>query len=161
GAVVREAKGSTDPDPIASWLHESGYSASKLGFEAGALSTGPFHELTTGGWDVVCPETRQVHQVLKAYRDKTDRGDAVEDCAAPTGGRPHGSRALLQGVWGTGPHPSGSRESHSRPAEAVWHPAPPRGSPPPRRSCAHKLCSAAGAGGRHGGASTSARAGHG
>jgi len=37
GAVVREARVSTDPDAIASWLHESGYSASKLGFEAGAL----------------------------------------------------------------------------------------------------------------------------
>jgi len=65
GAVVREAKVSTDPEAIASWLHEKGYSASKLGFEAGALSTWLFHELTARGWDVVCLETRQVHQVLK------------------------------------------------------------------------------------------------
>ena len=37
GAVVREAKVSTDPEAIASWLHERGYSASKLGFEAGLV----------------------------------------------------------------------------------------------------------------------------
>jgi len=106
GAVVREAKVSTDPDAIASWLHESGYSASKLGFEAGALSTWLFHELTTRGWDVVCLETRQVHQVLKAHRDKTDRGDAVGIAQLLRSGwyqsvhiksyEAHASRALLK-----------------------------------------------------------------
>jgi transposase len=105
-ALSCEAKVSTDPEAIASWLHERGYSASKLGFEAGALSTWLFHELTARGWDVVCLETRQVHQVLKAHRDKTDRGDAVGIAQLLRSGwyRPvhiksfeaHASRALLK-----------------------------------------------------------------
>jgi transposase len=166
-----KAKVSTDPDAIATWLREKGYSASKLGLEAGALSTWLFHELTTQGWDVVCLETRQVHQVLKVHRDKTDRGDAV------------GIAQLLRSGWYRSVHTK-SFEAHASRAllkarvelvrirqdlentirgllKPFWHPAPPRRSTHLRRSCAHELCSAAGAGGRHGGASAGARAGHG
>jgi len=76
GEVVAEATVATDPETIAVALSWYGLEAVKVGFEAGALSPWLYHELTAMGLDVVCLETRQVHQILKTQRNKTDRGDA-------------------------------------------------------------------------------------
>lgn len=76
GEVVEEATVATTPEAIAGTLSRYGQGAVKVGFEAGALSPWLYHELAAGGWDVACLEARQVHQILKMQRNKSDRGDA-------------------------------------------------------------------------------------
>ena len=71
-----EAVVATEPEAIAAALSRYGLDAVKVGFEAGALSPWLYHELTALGLDVVCLETRRVHQILKTQRNKTDRGEA-------------------------------------------------------------------------------------
>lgn len=76
GNVVCEVTVATDPKAIATALPRYGADELKIGFEAGALSPWLHHELAALGLDVACLETRQVHQILKTLRNKTDRGDA-------------------------------------------------------------------------------------
>lgn len=76
GEVVDESTVSTDPKAIAATLSRYGLQAVTVGFEAGMLSSWLYHELTTLETTVVCLETRQVHQILKTQRNKSDRSDA-------------------------------------------------------------------------------------
>lgn len=87
GSVRLDRAVASDPQAIASALRQADLSGAKLGLEVGALSPWLYHELTALGFAVVCFEARQVSQILKSQRNKTDRQDAF------------GLAQILRGGW--------------------------------------------------------------
>jgi transposase len=64
------------PREVGQFLESSGLPLTRVGLEAGNLSTWLYHELKAAGVAVVCLETRHVAAALKAQNVKTDRNDA-------------------------------------------------------------------------------------
>ena len=76
GSVVGEAKVSSDPSSIASYLARWAPSLARVGQEAGGLSPWLHRGLVSHGLPAVCIETRRMKAYAKASAVKTDRRDA-------------------------------------------------------------------------------------
>ena len=100
--VQQECTVPSDPKTLACLLGKVSQARSdvQIGLEVGALSPWLFHELTALGFSVTCFEARQVAQILKPMRNKTDRHDA------------HGLAQILRGGWYQATHVK-SYDAHS------------------------------------------------
>ena len=87
GQVVKEAKAASEPEALASFLHNLSGDVVVVGLEAGPLSQWLHKHLTEAGFESVLMETRHVKGALKAMPIKTDRRDA------------YGIARLLQMGW--------------------------------------------------------------
>ena len=76
GKIVKEVKVSSEPEALASFLHELPGKVLFVGLEAGPLSQWLHKHLSEVGFEVVLMETRHVKGALKAMPIKTDRRDA-------------------------------------------------------------------------------------
>jgi transposase len=76
GTILHEGKAGTHPVEISRFLQSCGLTFSKIGLEAGNLSTWLYHELLGSGLPMICIETRHAAAALKAQNVKTDRNDA-------------------------------------------------------------------------------------
>lgn len=76
GTVVREGKAASDPEALAAWLDASKVVITRVGLEAGPLSTWLQRGLSSRGYGTDLMETREVKARLHAQRHKTDRVDA-------------------------------------------------------------------------------------
>jgi transposase len=78
GTRVAEGKVLTLPCDIHAWItkHIDIKSIVRVGLEAGAMSAWLYAELTTLGLPMICLESYQACQFLKAQRNKTDKKDA-------------------------------------------------------------------------------------
>ena len=79
GKIVAEGNALTLPSDIYSWLVGKGIDLTGIQgvcLEAGAMSSFIYKGLQAFGLPVVCVETFQAHQFLKAQRNKTDKNDA-------------------------------------------------------------------------------------
>ena len=76
GSVVGEAKVSSEPSSIASYLARWSSSLARVGQEAGGLSPWLHQGLVSHGLPAVCIETRRMKAYAKASPVKTDRRDA-------------------------------------------------------------------------------------
>jgi transposase len=76
GAIVKEAKVTSDPEALVKWFKGLGLAVKQIGLEAGPLSHWLHAGLTQAGFAVVLLETRHVKAALSAMTVKTDRKDA-------------------------------------------------------------------------------------
>ena len=76
GAVVREAKVSSEPEALIRFLRTQELEIGRVGLEAGPLSQWLHAGLTAAGFEAVLLETRHVKAALSAMTVKTDRRDA-------------------------------------------------------------------------------------
>jgi transposase len=76
GAILREGKVETEPEPISTWLKSVGMPIERLGIEAGPLSPWLCEGLQAAGLPAVCIETRRMKGATAAMAVKTDRNDA-------------------------------------------------------------------------------------
>ncbi len=76
GNVVREAVLGTEAETLAVWLRGTGLAFTRIGLEAGPMSSWLYGGLRAAGLPVVCVEARHMQAALSAMRNKTDRTDA-------------------------------------------------------------------------------------
>jgi len=76
GAIIREAKVTSEPDALVGFLRGLGVSIERVGLEAGPLSQWLHAGLTEAGFETALLETRHVKAALSAMTVKTDRKDA-------------------------------------------------------------------------------------
>ena len=76
GKVVFEGTVSSNPGALARSIHKHASYAERIGFEAGAMSSWLWHELTRIGLPVVCIDARHAHAVLSVRINKSDENDA-------------------------------------------------------------------------------------
>ena len=76
GVVVAEAKVSTEPALIVSWIEERIGTVERIVHESGPLSIWLTRELARLGAPVVCIDARAAHKALSARMNKSDRADA-------------------------------------------------------------------------------------
>lgn len=76
GRTVREAKVASEIEAIDAWLGKTGIKLTRLGLEAGPLSSWLHAGLKARGWPVICIETRRLRAVTRAMPVKSDRKDA-------------------------------------------------------------------------------------
>ena len=76
GKVVFEGTVSSNPGALARSIHKHASYAERIGFEAGAMSSWLWHELTRIGLPVVCTDARYAHAVLSVRINKSDENDA-------------------------------------------------------------------------------------
>jgi len=76
GTVIKEGIRSSDPQAIAAFLRDTGFSFERVGLEAGSLAPWLYHGLFAAGLPVLCLETRHAKAALQAQTVKTARNDA-------------------------------------------------------------------------------------
>ena len=76
GAVVREGRAASEPETLAAWFKQGGWSIARLGLEAGPLSPWLYRGLAVAGLPAICIETRRMHGATRLMAVKTDRVDA-------------------------------------------------------------------------------------
>jgi transposase len=75
GKIVREAKISSEPEPLIGWFAAFGLVVERIGLEAGPLSQWLYAAMKRAGLAVELIETRHVHDAFKAMPVKSDRND--------------------------------------------------------------------------------------
>ena len=78
GSLVKEGKTVTTPSDIYAWItkHIDPKLIKTVGLEAGAMSAWLYTELSKVGLPMLCMESFQAAEFLKAQRNKTDKNDA-------------------------------------------------------------------------------------
>jgi len=78
GSLVKEGKTVTTPSDIYAWItkHIDPKLIKTVGLEAGAMSAWLYTELSKLGLPMLCMESFQAAEFLKAQRNKTDKNDA-------------------------------------------------------------------------------------
>ncbi len=76
GEVVSEAKVASEAEAIACYLSSRGVELTRVGLEAGPLSSWLHTGLVDAGLPALCIETRRAKAALSAMINKTDRNDA-------------------------------------------------------------------------------------
>jgi transposase len=78
GSLVKEGKATTAPSNIYAWItkHVDPKLIVKVGLEASAMSAWLYTELSKLGLPMLCMESFQAAEFLKAQRNKTDKNDA-------------------------------------------------------------------------------------
>ena len=76
GKLVFEGRGKSDPGALAALLAKRAPMAERIGFETGAMSSWPWHELKRIGLPVVCIDARHAHAALSVRMNKSDENDA-------------------------------------------------------------------------------------
>ncbi|KLK89620.1 transposase, partial [Microvirga vignae] len=76
GQIIREAKVTSEPETLATFLASLNLPLTRVGLEAGPLSQWLHAGLQKAGYDTVLLETRHVKAALSAMIVKTDRRDA-------------------------------------------------------------------------------------
>jgi transposase len=76
GKIVVEAKLTTEPEALVSWLRAQPFDLARIGLEAGPLSQWLFAGLRDAGFAAELLETRHVRAAFKTMPVKTDKKDA-------------------------------------------------------------------------------------
>ena len=76
GKLVFEGRGKSDPGALAALLAKRAPMAERIGFETGAMSSWPWHELKRIGLPVVYIDARHAHAALSVRMNKSDENDA-------------------------------------------------------------------------------------
>lgn len=76
GAILAEAKVTTCPDAIASWLSPWSEAIERIGMETGPLAVWLWNALSARGLPIICMDARHASAALKMMPNKTDRHDA-------------------------------------------------------------------------------------
>jgi transposase len=76
GQIVREARASSEPDALISFLKTAGMAIERVGLEACSLTAWLHQGLTAAGLPAICIEARQAKAAMGAMPNKTDRNDA-------------------------------------------------------------------------------------
>jgi transposase len=76
GKILREARVPSEPAALIAWFRASGFTAERIGLEAGPLSQWLFAAMREAGLAVELLETRHVRKAFEAMPVKSDRNDA-------------------------------------------------------------------------------------
>jgi transposase len=76
GAIVVEAKVTSEPEALVAWLRAQPFGLARIGLEAGPLSQWLFAGLRDAGFAAELLETRHVRSAFKTMPVKTDKKDA-------------------------------------------------------------------------------------